>query len=263
GSAVLRHPSAARGVGGLGFGAARRAGGALLPRDGADVPAHGGGRALRPGAPLVPGLARLLRALAPLEGVGHHTARRAARAGRLSAAAGASAPGERAVRGARPRRGGARLRGPAAPARDAHAGAARRPPAHRAGGPRALLLPLEDGRALAPVARLSPRGTARPGSAALPAEPPRGGGDHGPPRPHPAPLAVGPGGVGVLRRHRLPRARLRADRAADRGGPLHLPRLPALGGAGRGRRRPSRTRAPAPRVVGECGGAAGSRSPHP
>src|SRR5204863_9733709 len=230
---------------------------------GAGVPPHGGGGAFRPRAPLVPRLARLLRALAPVEGVGHHAARRTARAGRLSAAARAAAPGEGAVRGARPRRRGARLRGSAAPARDAHAGAARRPPAHRAGGLRALLLPLEDGRALAPVARLSPRGTARPGGAALRAELRRGGGDHGPPRPHPAPLAVGPGGVGVPRRRRPPRARLRADRAADRGGPLHLPRLPALGGAGRGRRPPGRSRAPAPRVVGERRGAARARPSHP
>src|SRR5206468_721385 len=65
-----------------------------------------------------------------------------------------------------------------------------------------------------------------------------------------APPAVGDGGLGQLCRHRLAGARARADRPADRGRPLHLPRLPAVGGARRRRRPPGERPARADRVAG-------------
>src|SRR5437773_2306129 len=146
GGAVLRHPSAARGVGGLGVGAARRPLRPLLPRHGAGLRAHGGGRADRRGAPLVPRVARVLRPLAPLEGLGHDAADRPRPARRVSAPAAAPAARESALRGARARRGGAGLPRAGAGAGDADTRGARAGRARGAGRVRALLLPLEDAR---------------------------------------------------------------------------------------------------------------------
>ena len=63
-------------------------------------------------------------------------------------------------------------------------------------------------------------------------------------------LALGPRGVGRLRRHAASRPRHLSQRAPDRGGPVHLSPVPALfpaGGPRRGAARPSRVADPGPR----------------
>src|SRR5207249_4928594 len=187
-----------------------------------------------PVARVARGLGRLLPPLAPRESVGDHAAARAPGTRRLPAPpagraerCGPSSAGEDPLSRPRARRRGASAARLEPGAGQADAGAARIRRARGAGGVRTRLLSVEDRRAGPTVARLPARADAPAERASLPGVGrDRGRRDRGRGAP-PPPRTVGDGRLRLLRARPGTRARLRADRAADRGRPLQLPRLPA------------------------------------